>query len=111
MKEEQAQFLRVLGRPPARLTVEQAAWALGCQAHDVPVLVKARLLKPLGNPTPNMVKTFATVEVLEHAQDPKWLAKMTNALSQHWQRRNAAKRIGPTNGQPDPDCRPGEASG
>jgi hypothetical protein len=31
----------------------------------VPVLVAARLLKPLGNPQPNSVKFFATLEVLE----------------------------------------------
>lgn len=102
MKDEQAQFLRLLGRPPARLSAEQTAWALGCQAHDVPVLVNARLLRPLGNPTPNMVKSFAAVEVLEHAQDPKWLARMTNALSQHWQRKNAAKKTAPANSQSIP---------
>lgn len=111
MKEEQAQFLRLLGRPPARLSAEQAAWALGCQAHDVPVLVNARLLKPLGNPSPNMVKSFATVEVLEHAQDPRWLAKMTNALSQHWQRKNAAKKTGLANGQAVPVWPPAAADG
>ncbi len=32
----------LLGQVPARLTAEQAAWALNCQAHDVPVLVAAR---------------------------------------------------------------------
>ncbi len=26
------------------------------------------------------------------AKDRAWLAKMTNALNQHWQRKNAAKR-------------------
>lgn len=36
----------------ARLTAEQVAWVLNCQAHGVPVLVGARLLKPLGNPAP-----------------------------------------------------------
>ena len=92
MKEEQNHFLRVLGQLPARLTAQQVAWVLNCQAHDVPVLVAARLLKPLGNPPPNSVKFFAALEVLEQANDRGWLAKMTNALNQHWQRKNAAKR-------------------
>lgn len=62
MKEEQHQFLTVLGHPPARLSVDQVAWALGCQAHDIPILVAARLIKPLGNPAPNAIKFFATSE-------------------------------------------------
>ncbi len=61
MSEEQHQFLRLLNQLPARLTAEQAAWVLNCQPHDVPILVAARLLKPLGNPPPNSVKYFGRV--------------------------------------------------
>ncbi|MGA2788594.1 MAG: hypothetical protein ABSF60_13815 [Verrucomicrobiota bacterium] len=92
MREEQHQFLRLLNQLPARLTAEQAAWVLNCQPHDVPVLVAARLLKPLGNPSPYNVKFFAASELLEQVQDRSWLAKVTNALNQHWQKRNAGKR-------------------
>jgi hypothetical protein len=92
MRDDQQRFLSLLGQLPARLTAEQAAWVLNCQAHDVPILVGARLLKPLGNPPPNSVKFFAASEVLEHARDRTWLAKMTNALNQHWQKKNAAKK-------------------
>src|ERR1039457_6587648 len=91
MKEEQHQFLRLLGQLPARLTAEQAAWGLNCQPHDVPILVVARLLKPLGNPPANSVKFFAALELLELVKDRTWLAKVTNALNQHWQKKNAAK--------------------
>ena len=93
MKEEQNQFLRLLGQLPARLTAEQTAWVLNCQPHDVPVLVAARLLKPLGNPQPHSVKYFAALEVLELAKDRPWLARMTNAINQHWQRKNATKKV------------------
>ncbi len=55
-REDQQRFLNILGQLPARLTAEQTAWVLNCQAHDVPVLVAARLLKPLGTPQPNSVK-------------------------------------------------------
>ncbi len=92
MSDEQNQFMGLLGRLPARLTAEQVAWVLNCRAHDIPVLVAARLLKPLGNPPPNSVKYFAGQEVLELAGDRSWLAKMTNTLNQHWQRKNAAKK-------------------
>jgi len=47
MREDQQQFMRLLGQLPARLTAEQAAWVLNCQPHDVPILVGVRLLKPL----------------------------------------------------------------
>ena len=63
---------------PARLTAEQTTWVLNCQPHDVPMLVAARLLKPLGNPPPNSVKFFAASEVLAQAKDRTWLAKVTN---------------------------------
>ena len=92
MREEQNQFLKLMGQLPARLTAEQAAWVLNCQPHDVPILVAARLLKPLGNPPANSVKFFAASELLEQVRDRAWLAKVTNALNRHWQKRNAAKR-------------------
>jgi hypothetical protein len=91
MKEDQQRFLALLGQLPARLTAEQAAWVLNCQPHDVPVLVAAKLLKPLGSPPPNCVKFFASLEVLELAKDRSWLAKLTSTLNQHWQHKNRRK--------------------
>lgn len=92
MRDDQHRFLSLVGQLPARLTAEQTAWVLNCQPHDVPILVAARLLKPLGNPPPNSVKYFAALEVVELGKDRTWLAKVTNALNQHWQKKNAAKR-------------------
>src|SRR6202161_242467 len=87
MKEEQQRFLALVGQPPARLTVEQTAWVLNCQPHDVPILVSSRLLKPLGNPPQNGIKFFSTAEVTEMTKDRAWLAKMTQTISQHWHKR------------------------
>lgn len=93
MKDDCQQFLSLVGQPPARLTVEQAAWVLGCQPHDVPILVAGRLLKPLGNPPPNGIKFFATADVLELTKDRAWLVKVTNAVNQHWHQKNARKKV------------------
>ena len=93
MKEEQHQFLRLLGRLPARLTAEQAAWALNCQPHDIPALVAAKLLKPLGNPPPNGIKYFATADLLEASKDNHWLVRMSATIYQHWQKKNARKQL------------------
>jgi hypothetical protein len=92
MREEQHQFLSLLGQLPARLTAEQAAWVLNCQAHDVPILVSSRLLKPLGKPPPNGIKFFATADLVELAKDRAWLVKVTNAVNQHWHKQNARKK-------------------
>jgi hypothetical protein len=92
MREDLHQFLRLLGQLPARLTAEQVAWVLNCQTHDVPVLVSARLLKPLGNPSPYNVKYFAASEVQQQMTDRTWLAKVTNAVNQHWQRKNGTRK-------------------
>jgi hypothetical protein len=91
MREDQQQFLRLLGQLPARLTADQAAWVLNCQPHDVPALVAAKLLKPLGNPPPNGTKFFATDDILELAKDRGWLVRVTTTINQHWHKKNAAK--------------------
>ena len=98
VSEEQNQSLRLLGRLPARLTAEQVGLVVNCQPSDVPILVAARLLKPLGNPPPHSVKYFAASELLEQVKDKTWLTKVTNALNQHWQKRNASKKNRPANG-------------
>lgn len=91
MKEEQYRFLS-LERMPVRLTAEQVAWFLNCQTHDVPILVTARLLKPLGNPAANGIKFFSTAELLELVKDRAWLVKVTNAINLHWRKNNASKQ-------------------
>lgn len=98
MRDDQHQFLTLLGQLPARLTVEQAAWVLNCQLHDVPALVSSRLLKPLGNPPPNGIKFFATKDILELTKDRAWLVKVTTAINQHWHKQNANKKSRPLNG-------------
>ena len=92
MRDDQHKFLMLLGQLPARLNVEQTAWVLNCQEHDVPVLVSSKLLKPLGNPPQNGTKYFATKEILELVEDEKWLHRVTLTIYQHWQKRNAHKK-------------------
>jgi hypothetical protein len=113
MKEEQHQFLRLLGRLPARLTAEQAAWVLNCQTHDIAALMAAKLLKPLGNPPVNGIKYFATTDLLESSKDSHWLVRMSATIYQHWQKKNARK-IAPLSFPPDGKVRvsdPASASG
>jgi hypothetical protein len=75
-------LLRSLVGLPARLNVEQTATVLGFQPHDVPVLVAAGLLTPLGRAIKgkNAVKYFALVDILAKRNDPKWLSTATDAV-------------------------------
>lgn len=74
---------------PGRLCVWQAAAVLGCEEHHIPILINAKLLKPLGNPPKNAPKYFARDYVLRLAADERWLARMADALVEHWAKRNA----------------------
>lgn len=91
MRDNQFQFLSLAGRLPARLTVEQTAWMLNCQPHDIPVLVSAKLLKPLGAPKSNATKYFAAAEVLEQSSDRAWLGRVTKTIADHWRSKNQRK--------------------
>ena len=99
MREDQHQFLALLGQLPARLTAEQAAWLLNCQPHDIPALVAAKLIKPLGNPPQNGIKFFATVDLLETCKDRHWLARMSATIYQYWQKKNARQKELAVNGE------------
>lgn len=75
-----------MGKIPGRLTAEQVAKILGFAVHDIPVLVKHRMLTPLGQPAQRSTKYFAAVEVFKCASDPKWLSKATKVVSGNWKR-------------------------
>src|SRR5687768_6941156 len=90
MDSQRERFLN-LKMLPVRLNINEVAWLLNCQPHDIPILVSGRLLKPLGNPPANAVKYFSTTLVLESTKDPAWLAKATNTIHHYWRNKNARK--------------------
>ena len=93
MDPEQKQFMS-LQVPPARLNPEQTAWYLGFQPHDIPALIAAGLLKPLGHPPANGIKYFAAADLDHLRTDTKWLARATDAVHNHWRQRNGHKSAG-----------------
>jgi hypothetical protein len=66
----------------------QAGDILGFLPHEVVVLLKAGLLKPLGRPAPNGHKFFCTAEISALSQNREWLDKATRAVTKHWKERN-----------------------
>jgi hypothetical protein len=90
---------------PARLNSEQAAWLIGCQPHNIPALVAAKQIKPLGKPVANAVKYFCAEEILELCKDRNWLGRVTTVIQNDWARRNARYR--PPAGKTAPSDRQG----
>ncbi len=102
--EQQVEFLgwKVL---PARLDATQAAWFLGFEPHEIPILITDGLLKPLGHPPRNGTKFFATATLEELRRDEKWLAHASDAICAYWRERNARKRTHTFNQPPRPSGR------
>src|SRR6266576_5179902 len=71
-------------RLPARLNTTETSVLLGVQEHDIPALIAAKLLFPLGKPAPNAPKYFAAVEIAERASECEWLSNATKQLAKHW---------------------------
>ena len=92
MNDEKSVFLNLLKTTPARVTAEEAGWILGFAAHDIPALVKAGLLKPLGHPSPNCIKYFAAAELEKLRYDTHWLSRASDATIRYWQSQNARKK-------------------
>ena len=92
MNNERKDFLSVFRTPPARMVAEEAAWFLGFAPHDIPVLVSAGLLKPLGHPPASGTKFFATATLQKLRDDVGWLSRASDAIVRHWQAKNARNR-------------------
>jgi hypothetical protein len=77
---------------PARLNATQTAWFLGFEPHEIPMLVAAGLLKPLGHPARNSTKFFATETLEQLRGDEKWLGRASDAIASYWRERNARRQ-------------------
>lgn len=86
-------------RLPGRLNAEETAAVLGFQPHDIPVLVRAGLLKPVGGGPRNCVKYFHSATIERNRIDERWHDKAAKALLR---RRPAQVRNG--NGHPKEDA-------
>jgi hypothetical protein len=92
----QARELLNLRRLPAILNSAQTAVLLGLADHDIPVLVRAGFLQPLGDPPPNAVKSFSTAHVLALAGEIDALDKIRRTVYEYWRSKNAEQAYPPT---------------
>ena len=80
-------------RPPARLNADQTADILGFEKDDLALLARAGLLVPLGNPTANAVKYYATVDVAAFSEDRDRLDQATAIIYSRNRSKFAAQKI------------------
>ena len=80
-------------RPPARLNAEQTADLLGFEKDDLALLARAGLLLPLGNPTANAVKYYATVDVAAFSEDRDRLDQATAIIYSRNRSKFAAQQL------------------
>src|ERR1700722_1823150 len=76
---------------PARLNAAQTAKILGFSEYDIPILIAAKMLEPLGKPVLNATKYFATCEIETFSQNPEWLWDATQIIYDYWKGKNARK--------------------
>lgn len=79
-------------RLPARLNVNQTAEALGFLPHEICVLMRGGLLKPLGRPSRNGHKFFCAADILELSQSREWLDRATRTVAKCWHVKNSGAK-------------------
>ena len=80
-------------RLPGRLDGRQAAAVRGFQPHDIPLLMAAKLLQPLGKPVPKAPKYFAGCVIEELRCNPDWLDRATRTVTRYWQTKNEKRPL------------------
>ena len=91
ISQRAASFLN-LRRLPASLDVEQTAVLLGVHRDSIRLLIEHGLLEPLGNPPQNGVKMFLSADVLDRANDHKWMHRAHKTVREYQHGKNAAQR-------------------
>ena len=76
----------------AYMTKEKVAKALGIEAHNIPPLVRAGLIKPFGQPQRYCVKLYSRDVLAQQLADVVWLEEVAAAIHRHWRKKNAHKR-------------------
>ena len=84
----------------AFMTKEKVAKVLDIGVHNIPVLVRAGLLKPMGHPQRYCVKKFSRDLLARNLADATWLDKAAAAIHRHWRIKNARKRSKPAGNPP-----------
>jgi hypothetical protein len=72
--------------------METAAAMFGWPSYNLPFLIRAGHLKPLGKPAQNVRKWFATVEIERMSYDIDWLDKAIRIIEKQIQEMNRKQK-------------------
>lgn len=93
MNDAQFRFHSIVGRPPARFTVEEVGWQLNFQPYEVLALTALGMLEPVGDPpAPNSTRMYFAQDILELSANRSWVKKATNAMYRYRQKKNHTDR-------------------
>jgi hypothetical protein len=79
-----------LPRLPARITAQMVAWLLGLKAEDLSISAVKKLVPPLNDLGPGIVRYWSAAEVLLIAKDSNKLRLITKAIYLHWKNRSSS---------------------
>src|SRR5688572_29124403 len=79
---------------PGRLSMQMAADALGLEIHELAILIKAGLVKPLGgrHVPRNGHRYFSGSLIARLSKDEKFLSDAQAEIYKHWKRKNEKKQ-------------------
>lgn len=75
-----------------RIDAAEAAKLLGFAKHDIPILIRAGMLVPLGKPAKSAPKYFATAQILGLVKNRGFLDAATKAVQDYWRAKNFRKK-------------------
>ncbi len=77
---------------PARINATMVAALLGMKPEDLSIPAVKKLVPPLNDIGPGIVRYWSTAEVLAIGEDSRKLRQITQVIYQYWKARSAAKR-------------------
>jgi len=89
---ERQQFLS-LPHFPGRLNAKETAWFLGFSPHEIPMLVGARLVKPLGHPPEHGLKFFLKADLEPLRDDRSWMDEASDVILDYWKKQNLRRGV------------------
>ena len=86
--KQPATFPKLFEQYGARMTIEEGGKVLRLCDYDAKLMIREKVLVPLGKPARNAVKWFSTYTVAELSENTDWLSRMTKVCQQRGINRN-----------------------
>ena len=92
LTQEEVMALLNCRRLPGCIGAPEVAALMGLNASDIPVLTKAKMLIPLGSPSPNAPKHFAADDIEKATRNRAFMHKATLTLARNYREKNERRK-------------------